>query len=601
MPRARRPLGALARGAAVLLALAAAPAAADETMPAYEVTITGVDDPELKSLLEQSSQLGTLEAGDRALERYAIASQVARDRDRLKAVLDGTAHYNGTVKSEVDAAQRPVRVTFRVDPGPLFQVSAVRVRTLEAGSRAIGLPVPLDRLEITVGDPATGARIVGAEPVLSRIFAENGFPLARVGERRVAIDRRTATADVTYYVDSGPKSTFGATEITGLDRVSPRFVERRIDWERGQLYDARRVDETDGRLAGSGLFENVVIAPAPPAAAGAMPVGITVKERKPRTVGAGITYSTNEGPGGRVFWRHRNLFGEGEQLDLELGGTPRKGGASIAFAYPGAITIDDTLRADAGVQYEEGESYSSRSAGASLRLERRFSDRLTASTGLRYEFLDVKEDDDLAPRDRMSLLSVPTGVTWSAVDDLLDPTEGARTDISLNPYLRLGAADQSFFSMRAEQTLYYPVLGDGELVLAGRGVVGTILGESRAGVPAPKRFYAGGAGSVRPYGYQKLGPLNADGDPTGGRSLLEFNLEARFRFLGDYGIVPFLDGGSVAAGPTPDFSALRWGAGLGFRYYTVIGPIRLDVAVPFDPRKGIDSPFQIYVSVGQAF
>lgn len=593
---------ALARVAALLaLALAPAAVAADEAKPAYAVTITGVEDPELQALLEQSSQLGTLEAGDAALEPYAVASQVARDRDRLKAVLDGTAHYNGAVESTVGAAARPVQVTFRIQTGPLFEVVGVHVRTLEAGSQAIGLPIELERLGIAAGDPATGQRIVAAEPILARIFAENGFPLARVPDRRVAIDRRAATADVTYFVDSGPKSLFGRTEVTGLDRVSPRFVQRRIDWEPGQLYDARQVDETDSRLSGSGLFENVVIGPKPPPDGSAMPVEIAVTERKPRTVGAGVTYSTNQGPGANVFWRHRNLFGEGERLDLEVGGTRRKGGATIAFSYPGAVTIDDTLRADGGVQYEESDGYSSRTAGTSLRLERQFTEDLTGSTGLRYEFLDVKEDDDLAERDRMSLLSVPTSVTWNAVDDLLDPTEGGRTDVSLNPYLRLGETDRSFFSMRAEQTLYWPVLDEKRLVLAGRGVVGTILGETRAGVPAPKRFYSGGAGSVRPYGYQKLGPLDTDGDPIGGRSLLEFNLEARFRFLGDYGIVPFLDGGSVATGAAPDFSALRWGAGLGFRYYTLIGPIRFDVAVPFDPRKDIDSPFQIYVSVGQAF
>jgi len=120
-------------------------------------------------------------------------------------------------------------------------------------------------------------------------------------------------------------------------------------------------------------------------------------------------------------------------------------------------------------------------------------------------------------------------------------------------------------------------------------------------VPADERFYAGGGGSIRGYSYQSVGPLSG-GDPVGGRSLLELSTELRLRLGERFGFVGFLDGGSAFGAAFPDFDEeLLWGTGLGFRYFTAVGPLRLDFAVPLDRRHGIDDAFQVYISLGQAF
>jgi translocation and assembly module TamA len=141
------------------------------------------------------------------------------------------------------------------------------------------------------------------------------------------------------------------------------------------------------------------------------------------------------------------------------------------------------------------------------------------------------------------------------------------------------------------------------VVAAGRIRLGTIFGTSAFDVAPSRRFYSGGGGSVRGYGYQQLGPKDVDGDPIGGRGLAEFGLEARIRLKslgGNFGVVPFFDGGSLTTKSLPNLSNFRYAAGIGVRYYSSFGPIRVDFGIPLNRQKG-DGPFAVTVSLGQAF
>lgn len=149
---------------------------------------------------------------------------------------------------------------------------------------------------------------------------------------------------------------------------------------------------------------------------------------------------------------------------------------------------------------------------------------------------------------------------------------------------------------------YYSLDAEHRYILAGRAKIGSLIGESRNSVPADKRFYAGGGSSIRGYPFQKVGPLDDNGDPIGGRSLLEVSGEFRARVWGNFGVVPFIDGGTVYNSVVPNLTdTVRWGAGLGLRYYTAIGPVRVDLATPLNPRKDVDDPIQFYISLGQSF
>jgi translocation and assembly module TamA len=140
-------------------------------------------------------------------------------------------------------------------------------------------------------------------------------------------------------------------------------------------------------------------------------------------------------------------------------------------------------------------------------------------------------------------------------------------------------------------------------VLAGRARFAGIAGAPTSAIAPSRRLYAGGGGSVRGYAYKGIGPHNSEGDPTGGRSLAEFSLEARVRtgwFDGALGVVPFIDAGTVGESATPDFDEIKFGAGIGLRYYTGFGPLRLDVAMPLNRGPG-DPRIGVYVALGQSF
>jgi len=195
------------------------------------------------------------------------------------------------------------------------------------------------------------------------------------------------------------------------------------------------------------------------------------------------------------------------------------------------------------------------------------------------------------------IAALPASLNYDGSDDLLNPTRGFRLGGRVSPELSLQDGSFGYARMQLDASAYRPF--SDRVVGAGRIRLGTILGADRDRIAPSRRFYAGGGGSVRGYGYQQLGPRDSEGDPIGGRSLAEFSLETRIRF-GDFGVVPFLDGGTLSTSALPKLEDWQFGAGIGLRYFSSCGPIRLDVGTPLNPRKG-DSRIAVTVSLGQAF
>ncbi|HYN39543.1 MAG TPA: BamA/TamA family outer membrane protein, partial [Rhodospirillales bacterium] len=233
------------------------------------------------------------------------------------------------------------------------------------------------------------------------------------------------------------------------------------------------------------------------------------------------------------------------------------------------------------------------------RVRRPLSETWTGSLGTSLEWSQLKDDKG---ENTSTLVGFPAELYRDATDSLLDPRDGIRLRLQATPYLGWFNETARFVSGVATVSGYQPLDQEKRFVLAGRAKLGSILGESREDIPANKRFYAGGGDSIRGYQFQKVGPLDDNNDPLGGRSVLELNAELRALVWGNFGLVPFIDGGNVYTPVYPDFSEeLRWAAGIGARYITVVGPIRFDIAFPLNPPRELDEPFQFYVSLGQAF
>jgi translocation and assembly module TamA len=584
--------------AAALIVFAASILPAEADTP-YEtaITLTGMTSPGLIDKLKAASQLEALKDHPPP-SPAALRRRAEDDSQRLVAVMKAESYWQAQVAFVVDTRTSPAHVTMTVTPGPSFRLAKVAF-VLASGEKA---PL-LQRLGaaaagLTVGGPALSAPVEAANARIVALYAENGHPFAAINERHAVVDVATDTMAVTYVIEPGAAARFGATDVKGLNRVDREFVTRRIAWNEGAPYDERKVDATRQDLIRSGLFSAVQAShAAAPAADGTVAMTIAVTEGPPRSVGAGAGYNTNVGFGARTFWEHRNLFGEGEDLRLSAGAAQRQLGLAANFRRPDLLVRHQDLVADAELLQEKTDAYNSHRIRGFVGLEELMIPHYTLGGGVSLERAYLTQSTQ---NENYMLLGTPIYVRRDTTDDLLDPTEGTRSTLTVTPYHGLLEHDFNFVSTRVEGRIYRRIGDSRKYVVAVYAALGSIVGASLAGLPPDKRLYAGGAGSVRGYGYQRAGPLDMNDLPIGGRSSLELGGEFRYRITNTIGIVPFVDAGNVYPGSLPNRASLFYGAGLGLRYYTAIGPVRLDVAFPIG-KRGSDSAIQVYISVGQAF
>ena len=576
---------------------AAADLVAREGVP-YELTIDGVDDQELRELLDEVSE--TRRLIDRlppSLTR--LRRRAEDDRARLQRALRSRGYYGAAVAVAIDAEAEPVRVVFRVDPGPVYRLRAVSIEVVPPDA---GLALPsLMELGIAPGDPALAQTILDAETTLVARAEAQGYALAAAGERRAVVDHDADAMDLTLELNAGPLVRFGSITVTGVDQVERAFVERRLPWRPGELITSERLAEGQRALRETRLFATVrTEIGATPDAQGRVPVLVEVTERKHRSIEVGVRYRTDEGPGGNIAWEHRNFFGRGEQVRAELDASPIAGLLALRLRKPDFLARDLALLSDIELAYEDPKAYDSRSASTRVALERRFREGMTLTGGVAFRASQV-EEANTGRKDSFGLISLPVEFYWDRSDDRLDPTSGGRLFVENEPFVDVFGNDLAFNKTRLAYSHYVQVLDTPRVVLAGRSAIGSLFGASRADLPADLRFYAGGGGSVRGFAFQKAGELDDENDPIGGRSLFEASGEVRVRITATIGVVAFVDAGAAFSSSFPDFDdELRIGVGPGLRYFSPIGPFRLDVGFPVNPRDS-DDAFQLYISIGQAF
>jgi len=578
--------------------------AQDEAPPAtgpslaYEATVTGDGEAALMELLRQSSQL--LSLADRPTSTLAgLERRVAADVERLGRVLEAEGFYAARIEHSVDTGAEPAAVRLVVTTGPVFVIGAVDIAWRPAPPPGAAIYEPA-AIGLALGAVARAADIVAAEKRLLARLGARGYPRAAIVTRDFAVDRAASTLVASLVVDPGPRLTFGATRIDGLAGVRADRARGYIAWREGETWDDTKVEETRSAFAGSGLFRSVRIDPdGEPAADGTQPVAIRLDEALHRSIGGGGSWSSSEGFSLKSYWEHRNLFGRAEQFRLTANLGQILTGLQGHFRRPDLFTDTDLL-ANGEAVTRDSDAFEETTFAAFTGLERRFGPHWKISAGGSFDASDIV--DRTRVRTDSVLFGLPLTASRDDADSLLDPTEGTRLTLTIVPYTGEGRKNLDFVLGRAAATGYVPFDADRRFVLALRGQLGTILGEETADVPATKRFYAGGGGSLRGFEYQRAGPLDDRLDPVGGRSLAEVGSEMRVRIGEDWGAVAFLEGANVFDREVwPVGSELFWAAGFGVRYFTPVGPVRADIAFPLDPRPNIDDPWQIYLSLGQAF
>ncbi|HMR30586.1 MAG TPA: autotransporter assembly complex family protein [Geminicoccaceae bacterium] len=579
----------------------------------YDVAVQGDMPDALRAFLLSASGTERLTArppaGELILRRRAEA-----DIDTLQKALRSEGYYAGQVafRIEGDTAPRPrpdaitalaeparAHVLFDVEPGPLYRISRVDI-VAESPDEAFEVPTPAD-IGLAVGDPAGAQRVLDAETRLLGQTMRQARPLARLGPRRAVIDNDTKLMEVTFRVTPGPRADVGTITFAGDSGIDETFLHRRLPFSTGDPFDPDQIDKGRNSLVQTNLFSIVRVEVGTGLDAdGRIPVTYDVTPRLHRSVGGGVGYQTDTGAEVHAYWENRNLFSAGERLRAEatLGQTDQE--LDVSFRKPDILVPRLALLANTNASSKHTDAYDSDSLSAGTGLEYGFTERVTGTLGVAYRYADIKEED--GDEETYGLVSFPATIDWDFSDNLLDPSTGGRIKLFGAPYFDTLGTGTRFYKTQLTHSRYLPLLDERRLVLALRGSLGAMDGASRGDIPADERFYSGGGGSVRGIGYQLAGPLDDDDNPLGGRSLAEFSIELRSRFTESIGAVAFLDGGSVFDNAAPDFDdPLRLGTGAGLRYITPIGPLRFDVGVPVDRRRGVDDAYQVYISIGQAF
>ena len=589
----------------VVLATVLIPGRAARADLNYRAEITGAEDSDLADLLDKVSELKTLEDKPPASEE-ALRGRADRDLGRLADAARSLGYWDAEFSYDIDTGTDPAKVTVTVKQGPLYHVASVTV--LGPDGQPLSIPQDERKLPLKPGDPARTAPVVATETALVAALGDSGHPFVKVVDRRVQIDKDTQTMDVTYTLDPGAVMRFGPLAIEGLERLDSAYVEGRLRWQRGEIYDASKVEETRRALIESGLFSTVRITPmADPDNPADVRMTIDTTERLHRTIGIGLAYNTSQGAGARAFWENRNLFGNAEYLRVAADVGQQTDAFRANFRRPDFLAIDQDFLATAELANDTPVAYRSRRAIVSAGLERRFSPALTAGIALQgtkanvVQLADVNSITAAQRTQHYTLVGVPAYLKLDETDNLLNPTRGYRGQLSVTASHTLSRPTLNFISNLVSGSTYWALGSEERAILAGRALLGSLDGAPLFQLPADQRIYAGGGGSIRPYGYQLAGPLDIGNKPIGGKSSLVLNLEARVKITENIGVVPFVDAGSYYESPVPQVGrTLLYGVGLGLRYYSAFGPLRLDLATPLHKRSA-DSPIQVYISLGQAF
>ncbi|MEM7189125.1 MAG: autotransporter assembly complex family protein [Pseudomonadota bacterium] len=568
-----------------------------DTAISYQVSVQGLPTPEMEE--RAASVLSTFRRQEDGANSPAFLKRRAQeDVAVLQKLLRSEGHYAGKSEIEITQTDEGADLIFLVEPGPAFTLTRHEFDTsatdteLDAGG--FGSPI---------GSAAKAEAIVNAERAALEQLKRGGYPYARLGKRRAIADIEAATIEVRTPIDAGPRAVFGPLRVSGLDRVRERYLRTYLTWEEGAVFDTSKLTSYQRLLLGTDIFDTVSVKP-PKTTEGdgepvAVPVLVEVAERPFRTAAAGARFDTDAGPSVTGSVEHRNIWGENETLTVEAELGVQVQTLGIGYREPQYQRPGQDLLASLTLTREDDDAFDGISATATLGLQRKLGPRWLGGAGT---LLEVSQITDQGVTSEAYLFGVPVFAEYDGSDDKLNPSTGQRLRLELTPFV--GSFDGSFAGFLTADAIgsaYFDLTGSKDYIFASRARLASILTDELETVPQTRRLYAGGGGSVRGYAQDFIGPLDTSNDPVGGLSALELGAEMRARLYGDLGGTIFVEAGSVSEQSFPDFAeGMQVAAGLGLRYFSPAGPIRVDFAVPLNQRDA-DDDFQIYFSIGQAF
>lgn len=565
----------------------------------YAVEFKGVKDPLILKAIKTSSELTALKKHPPA-SINALRYRAESDIPNILKVLHAYGYYEASVDVRIEEGEK-IQAIVSIHAGPLYTIEDYKI-TLYCHSppeKTCCDRVSLKEIGIVLGCPALGKKILSAELKLLEVLGECGYPLAEIDKREVIADGDTKGIRIELKIKTGPLTRFGNLTIHGLHEVKERYLLQKLAWIDGDIYDSRKVELTQKTLMNTGLFSSVLITHATELDAdGLIAMKLELVESKHKNINIGISYQTVFGPGITFGLENRNMGGLGRRLSFQGDITKISQTGTATYFLPDFRRVGQDLVGQAIAMRENIFAYNDRSYSLTGRLDRKINKRLRFSGGGRVERLLVTDSVD---NGNFTLAEIPLYVRWSSANSLLNPTRGATLEYRASPTVNISDVSEYYLFQEISQSTYFPFSKKEFLVFAQQISFGFILSNGLNAVPLPKRFLGGSEQELRGYRYRTVSPLK-EGKPEGGRSAIYYTAEFRFRLSQTVGVVPFFDIGNVYTSSLPKLTG-RWfkSVGLGLRYFSFIGPLRLDVAFPLDRRKGIDPFYRFLVSIGQTF
>ncbi len=509
----------------------------------------------------------------------------------------------------------PVRI--EIQPGALYRIGVLRFFDVRTG-RPLAPDLTAYRIiRLKPGDPARANAIRAMQSRIINALRRESYPLAKVTKAEAYVRHDQRLVDVDVRVDPGEKAGFGAVSVSGARTFDPAIARSFIYVRRGDPITPERLAAMRKSLSQISIIGSTRILEADHLdPSGDLPVTVAITERKKHEINATALYSTVDGPTVSGQWADRNLLGGAERLSLgaTVGVSAQDGGArnlnalldpqrligrgDIGFFKPALWGSRNDFLADFTAARDVAASYTAQFIDTTAAIRHRFSEEFYAQGGV-----EVTGGTSTDPFGRVdyTLAGATAALHYDTTDNALDPTKGVRASLTAVAYPTWLGSSINLFSAQAQVSTYYSLDEDGWYVLAGRVEVGGETGAPVLAIPDNLRFFVGGGGTVRGYAYRSLSPLGPNNVPKGGESMFVASLEARLHVTQTIGVVPFCDAGAAYASSFPDFQQeMRYACGLGLRYYTGVGPIRLDLAAPIARRTG-EAPVAFYIGVGQAF
>jgi translocation and assembly module TamA len=574
-----------------------------------KAAVRGVADEDLGNQIRQA--VGT--ADNAAASRFEARRRGREAAESAVAVLRSEGYYAGEAASDLgdrddedgDAVPRAV---ITVTTGPQFRIARPTIEWQETAPSPEVQSAGTLAMALRRGQPGRAQDVLAAEGRILSAIVQQGHADAEALPREVVVDHADNTVRPTFRIDAGPLVRLDGLIMDYQGRTRRDWITDLTPWKPGAVFAPDRLGELERLLRETGAYDTVSVSLAPAdqvTPEGYRPVMLSLKDRPRRSLEVGAGYSTSEGAGLDITTTRYNGWRRADTRVIALRLAQLQQRLDYRVSLPHWRERRQTLTLTGSVYNEVTDAYDQTGASLTADVTRRTGLNAYTTVGASVDGGRVAEiltvgnvvirgvDRDLFNVSLLGAFAVDQS------DDPLNPKTGWRAEIRAEPIVTFGDAQLAYLKTTAQGSFYLPFGEDRRLVLAGRLKAGMLAGAESQDVPAARRFYSGGGGSVRGYGFQAIGPRISD-TPLGGISLAEASVEMRYDLTDRWGVVAFIDGGAVGENSVPqgeDFSA---GVGFGVRYNLGFGPIRADIAFPLDPRDG-DAAFQIYISIGQAF